>query len=85
MTLTLRLSILRKDPARWSLGILTRFAESQWPKPITLLPNMVADIPCQVQEANGLDELVGMLEPLDKFTERYAAGAFQTAVTIKGG
>jgi len=46
---------------------------------------MVADIPYQLQEANDLGELVGVLEPSNKFTERYAAGAFRTAVTIKGG
>ena len=33
----------------------------------------------------GLNELEGVLEPLEKFTERYAAGAFRTAVTIKDG
>ena len=52
---------------------------------ITLSPNMVADIPCQVHDAVGLDELEGVLEPSEKFTERYAVGAFWAAVTIKGG
>ena len=36
---------------------------------ITLSPNMVAGIPCQVHEAVGLDELGGVLEPSEKFTE----------------
>ena len=36
---------------------------------IILSPNMVADIPCQVHEAGGLDELEGVLEPSEKFTE----------------
>ena len=50
---------------------------------ITLSPNVTADIPCQVGEAVGLEELVVVLEPSEKFTERYAVGAFRTAVTIK--
>ena len=52
---------------------------------ITLSANMVVDIPCQVHEAVGLDELEGVLEPAEKFTERNAAGAFRAAVTIKSG
>jgi len=36
-------------------------------------------------EANGLDELVGVPEPTDKFVEQYSAGALQSAVTIKDG
>ena len=33
----------------------------------SLSPNMVAKIPCEVHKANGLDGLVGVLEPTDKF------------------
>jgi len=75
----------KEGPSKIVFGHLDKVCRITVAKTITLLPNMVADIPCQVQEANGLDELVGMLEPSDKFTERYAAGAFRTAVTIKGG
>jgi len=69
----------KEGPSKIVFGHLDKVCRITVAKTITLLPNMVADIPCQVQEANGLDELVGMLEPSDKFTERYAAGAFRTA------
>ena len=35
----------------------------------SLSPNMVAKIPCEVHKANGLDGLVGVLEPADKFMD----------------
>ena len=34
---------------------------------------------------NGLDECMGVLEPADTFSEKYSAGAFRMAVTVKGG
>ena len=74
-----------EGPTKMVFGQLDKVCRITVAETITLLPNMVADIPCQVQEANGLDELVGVLEPSDKFTERYAAGAFRTTVTINGG
>ena len=48
-------------------------------------PNMVADIPYEVQGVDDLDDCMGVLEPADKFSERYSAGAFWMAVTLKGG
>lgn len=45
----------------------------------------VVDIPCKLPDAAGLDNLVGLLEPADRFEERYATGAFSTAVTIRNG
>ena len=52
---------------------------------VTLSPNMVADIPCEVQGVDGLDECMGVLEPADTFSEKYCAGVFGMAVTVKGG
>ena len=52
---------------------------------VTLSPNMVADIPCEVQGVDGLDECMGVLEPADTFSEKYCAGVFRMAVTVKGG
>ncbi|KAJ7330691.1 hypothetical protein OS493_021618 [Desmophyllum pertusum] len=75
----------KEGPSKMVFEHLDKVCRITVAETITLLPNMVADIPCQIQEANGLDELVGVLEPSDKFTERYAVGAFRTAVTIKGG
>ena len=52
---------------------------------VMLFPNMVADIPCKVQGMNVLEEFMGLLELSDKFSERYSAGAFQTAESVKEG
>ena len=52
---------------------------------VMLSPNMVADIPCEVQGVNDFEEFMGVLEPSDKFSERYSVGAFQTAVSVKEG
>ena len=52
---------------------------------VTLSPNMVADIPCEVQGVDGLDECMGVLEPADTFSEKYCAGVFRMAVTVKRG
>ena len=32
-----------------------------------------------------LDDCMGVLEPVDTFSERYSAGASRTSVTVKGG
>ena len=52
---------------------------------VTLSPNMVADIPCEVQGVDRLDECMSVLEPADTFSEKYCAGVFRMAVTVKGG
>ena len=52
---------------------------------VMLFPDMFADIPCEVQGMNVLAEFMGLLEPSDKFSERYSAGAFRTAVSVKEG
>lgn len=54
-------------------------------KTVTLSPNMVADIPSEVQGLDGFDECMGVLEPADTFSEKYSAGAFRKAVTLKKG
>lgn len=46
---------------------------------------MVEEIPCEMRGVKGQDECTGVLEPADKFAERYSAGALRTAVTIKEG
>ena len=52
---------------------------------VTLSPNMVADIPCEVQGMDGLDECMGVLEPADTFSEKYSAGAFRDGSDCKRG
>ncbi len=59
----------KEGPSKMVFGHLVKVCRITVAETVTLLPNMVSDIPCQVQEANGLDELVGVLEPSDKFTE----------------
>ena len=66
-------------------GCLDRVYRITVAETVTVSPNMVADIPCEVQGVDDLDECIGVLEPSDKFSERYSAGAFRTAVTVKGG
>ena len=75
----------KKGPSKMVFGHLDKVCRITIAETITLSPNMVADIPCLVHEAVGLDGFEGVLEPSEKFTERYAAGAFRTAVTIKDG
>ena len=75
----------KEGPSKMVFGHLDKVCRITVAETITLSPNMVANIPCQVREAVGLNELEGVLEPSEKFTERYAAGAFRTAVTIKDG
>ena len=52
---------------------------------VTLSPNMVTDIPCEVQGMDGFDKCMGVREPADTILEKYSAGALQMAVTVKGG
>ena len=75
----------KEGPSKMVFGHLDKVCRITIAGTITLSPNLVADIPCQVHETVGLDEVEGVLEPSEKFTERYAAGAFRTAVTIKDG
>ena len=62
----------KEGPSKMVFGHLDKVCRITVAETITLSPNKVANIPCQVHEA-------------EKFTERYAAGAFRTAVTIKDG
>ena len=75
----------KEGPSKMVFGHLDKVCRITVAETITLSPNMVANIPCQVRETVSLNELEGVLEPSEKFTERYAAGAFRTAVTIKDG
>ena len=75
----------KEGPNRMVFGCLDRVYRITVAETVTLSPNMVADIPCEVQGVDDLDECMGVLEPADKFSERYSARAFRTAVTVKGG
>ena len=46
---------------------------------------MVADIPCEFRGLNDLEEFIGVVQPTDKFSETYSAGAFRTAMSVKEG
>ena len=52
---------------------------------VTVSPSMVTDIPCEFREVNDLEEFIGVLQPTDKFSERYSAAAFRTAMSVKEG
>ena len=52
---------------------------------LTVSPSMVADIPCEFREVNDLEEFIGVLQLTDNFSERYSAGAFRTAMSVKEG
>ena len=41
-----------------------------------------SNVSCKVRQAGGLENVVGVLEPKDRFGEIYTAGVFCTAVTI---
>ena len=73
------------EPNRMVVGCLDKVYRITVAETVTLSPNMVADIPCEVQGLDGLDEFMGVLEPADTFSEKYSAGAFRMAVTAKGG
>ena len=75
----------KNGPSKMVFGHLDKVCRITIAETVTLSPNMVAHIPCLVHEAVGLDGFEGVLEPSEKFTGRYAAGAFRTAVTIKDG
>ena len=72
-------------PNKIVFGCLDKVYRITVAETVTLSPNMVADIPCEVQGMDGLDECMGVLEPADTFSEKYSAGAFRMAVTVKGG
>ena len=71
-------------PNKMVFGCLDRVCRITVAETVTS-PNMVADIPYEVQGVDDLDDCMGVLEPADKFSERYSAGAFWMAVTLKGG
>ena len=73
------------EPNKIVFGCLDKVYRITVAETVTLSPNMVADIPCEVQGMDGLDECMGVLEPADTFSEKYSAGAFRMAVTVKGG
>ena len=73
------------EPNKIVFGCLDKVYRITVAETVTLSPNMVADIPCEVQGMDGLDECMGVLEPADAFSEKYSAGAFRMAVTVKGG
>ena len=75
----------KEGPNKMVSGCLDRVYRITVAETVTLSPNMVADIPCEVQGVDDLDECMGVLELSDKFSERYSAGAFRTAVIVKGG
>ena len=52
------------------LGCLNKVYRITVAETVTLSPNMVADIPCEVQGVDGLDECMGVLEPADTFSEK---------------
>ena len=53
----------KEGPSKMVFGHLDKVCRITVAEAITLSPNMVANIPCQVHEAVGLDELEGVLEP----------------------
>ena len=71
-------------PNKMVFGSLDRVYRITVAKTVQLSSNMVADISCEVQGVDDLDECMGVLEQADKFSERYCAGAFRTEVTVKG-
>ena len=72
------------EPNKIVFGCLDKVYRITVAETVTLSPKMVADIPCEVQGMDGLDECMGVLEPADTFSEKYSAGAFRMAVTVKG-
>ena len=63
-------------PNKMVFGRLDKVYRITVAETIKLSPNMVADIPCQVLVVDGLNECMWVLEPVDKFSERYSARAF---------
>ena len=61
----------KEGPSKMVFGHLDKVCRITVAETITLSPNMVADIPCQVHEAVGLEELEGVLEPSETFTMRW--------------
>ena len=72
-------------PSKMVFGPLDKVYRITVAETVTLSPNMVADIPCEIEGVSGLEECVGVVEPRSKFSERYSAGALRTAVTVKDG
>ena len=57
-------------PSNMEFGCLDKAYRITVAETVTLSPNMVAEIPCEIRGVKGLDECTGVLEPADKFTER---------------
>lgn len=72
-------------PSKMVFGPFDKVYRITVAKTVTLSPNMVADVPCDIEGVSGLEECVGVVEPQSKFSERYSAGALWTAVTVKDG
>ena len=72
-----------KGESKMSFQSSNRVCRVQVAESVILPPNMVVDIPCKVQDAGRFANWAGVLEPEDKFGERYGAGVFRTAVTVK--
>ena len=72
-------------PTEMVFGHLDKVYRITVAETVTLSPNMVADIPCEIRGVSGLDECMGVVEPSNMFSERYSAGALRTAVTVKEG
>ena len=66
----------KEGPNKMVFGCLDRVYRITLAETITLSPNIVVEIPYEVQEVDDLDECMGVLKPADKFSERYSAGAF---------
>ena len=54
---------------------------------VTLSPNMVADIPCEIEGVSGLEECVGVVEPRSKFSRKVFRWGLADCsnVTVKDG
>ena len=84
LILTLTMSTVRGGgggggAGRWSSETLIECTLNT----VTVSPNMVADIHCDFRGLNDLEEFIGVLQPTDKFSERYSARAFRTAMSVK--
>ena len=81
LILTLTLSTVRGEPRKMVFGDLDRVYTVHCYGTL----NMFADIPCEFRGVKDLEEFIGVLQPTDKFSERYSAGAFRTAMSVKEG
>lgn len=83
LILTLTMSTIRGDPGRWSSETLIEctlytvhcYSISKYGRRHT----------CEFRGVNDLEEFIGVLQPTGKFSERYSAGPFRTAMSVKEG